>query len=377
MEPFISKAIASVSTDIDTKSDGLANRHQSPTPLPNQYHQWTDTEVQQLVDYVNSEFLSHNSKPDWKKIGNHFGPSPRACRIRYWRSQHIDFKEKDTDTTDSALMDKAVISSVSYARSLQRRWTPDEVARLREARGSSDKFIGWDKVAECVGNGRTNGQCRDKWKMLCAEDGPAESRESYDDQSVQDERTTIRRTGKWTADEIAQLNALMETSSEHVDEVLTHLAFATFPYKPHAQVRAKLKCHRRAVYQKKRREQKDMVQPQLLQMVSAYGSAENADWEAIGKEVGMSVYLCQKTYKEALSSKNGSKRWTPDEVERLGKTLRSQKAEAGSYDWEAVAVAVGTRTKQQCYSKVRFDLRARKAEQQEATPPHTASSSDK
>ncbi|KAJ2387226.1 hypothetical protein GGI23_006326, partial [Coemansia sp. RSA 2559] len=77
----------------------------------------------------------------------------------------------------------------------------------------------------------------------------------------------------------------------------------------------------------------------LRKLVSDFGGAEKADWEAISKEIGLTAFRCQKTYHEMTVAKSINKRWTPDELDRLLTNLRSQHIHGGSYDWDLAAAA--------------------------------------
>ncbi|KAJ1889147.1 hypothetical protein LPJ81_006188, partial [Coemansia sp. IMI 209127] len=82
--------------------------------------------------------------------------------------------------------------------------------------------------------------------------------------------------------------------------------------------------------------------PLLRKLISDYGGAEKADWEAISKEIGLTAFMCQKTYYEMTVAKSSNKLWTPDEFDRLLTNLRSQHNNGGAYDWDLAAAAVGT-----------------------------------
>ncbi|KAJ2846085.1 hypothetical protein GGI22_006353, partial [Coemansia erecta] len=81
------------------------------------------------------------------------------------------------------------------------------------------------------------------------------------------------------------------------------------------------------------------VRPLLRKLASDFGGAENADWEAISKEIGLSAYRCQRIYYEMAVAKSSERHWMPDEFDRLLTNLRSQHDHGGSYDWDLAAAA--------------------------------------
>ncbi|KAJ2395034.1 hypothetical protein GGI23_004456, partial [Coemansia sp. RSA 2559] len=100
--------------------------------------------------------------------------------------------------------------------------------------------------------------------------------------------------------------------------------------------------------------------PLLRKLVNDSGGAEKADWEAIGKEIGLTAYRCQKIYREMSVLKFRYMPWTPDEYDRLLTNLRSQHARGGVYDWNLAAAAVGTRTNGQCCARFCYDKKTNK-----------------
>ncbi|KAJ1908055.1 hypothetical protein LPJ81_000351 [Coemansia sp. IMI 209127] len=280
----------------------------------------------------------------------------------YWRN--IDLTKEDAEVEknnakDSKFMVKAVLDGAKKRASSWATWTTDEVARLREARGDRNErcnYGGWTGIAEYVGAGKTAKHCMSKWANLCnTEDLNALGDNQNNTAAVNGAtNTTVKYQVGWTPDELLQVKALFDTPSDPKNP-RTHIAYALFPQKPQAQVRYTMQ-HLHSVWNIRRHKTKAAEsQPLLRKLVSDSGGAEKADWEAISKEIGLTALQCQRTYHKMTVAKASNKHWTPDEFDRFLTNLRSQHNNGGAYDWNLAATAVGTRTKEQCYSRFHDD----------------------
>ncbi|KAJ2212129.1 hypothetical protein EV179_004926 [Coemansia sp. RSA 487] len=269
---------------------------------------------------------------------------------KYYLVRKDYLMDNEVDLMDSKIMAKTVFASSRNAMSTKRKWTADEVARLREARGTSQYCGGWDKVVEHVSNGRTKTQCMNKWNDLRIADKCAALQQDDTDPAIAQNGTTNSRTGKWTPEEVTQLKALMESPPDRSKPRL-HIAHAMFPHKSIVQVHLKLKNLKRFEIRLEQSTRLPMVREKLRRMVSSHGGVEKADWKTISEVVGETIYQCQRIYDDMLKLKYGKLNWKPDEVDRLVAATHSQQGNAGDYDWNVIANAMETRTKRQCYLK--------------------------
>ncbi|KAJ1906104.1 hypothetical protein LPJ81_001534 [Coemansia sp. IMI 209127] len=338
--------------------------YSSSAPIPKGRRGWTNDETRKLVEHVNSEYRSRNRRISWKKVSEHFGITPGACYGMYYRSRNIEFTKEDAeaaknDAKDSKFMVKAVLDGAKKRASSQAKWTTDEVARLREARGDrNNKCLEgrWASIAEYVGAGKTAVQCQSKWEKLCHADDLKALNDNQNNSTVVDGATNTRANYRawWTPGELLQLKALFDTPSDPMNPRM-HIAYALFPQKPQAQVRYTMSRLHTAWNIRRLNTKASESQPLLRKLVSDSGGAEKADWEAISKEIGLSALLCQRTYHKMTVAKASEKHWRPDEFDRLLTSLRSQHIHGGAYDWDLAAAAVGTRTSKQCYERFYYD----------------------
>ncbi|KAJ1794474.1 hypothetical protein LPJ59_004525, partial [Coemansia sp. RSA 2399] len=327
-------------------------------------HAWTNDEVRKLVEHVRSEYLSRKRRVSWKKVGEYFGIPPQTCKNKYYMSRNVDFTKEDVeaaknDAKDSKFMIKVVIDGAKKRASSQATWTTDEVARLREARGDrNNKCLegSWARIAEYVGAGKTVKQCTGKWRYLCSTDDLKALGDNQNNTAAVNGATnaTAKYQVGWTPDELLQLKALFDTPSDPKNP-RTHIAYALFPQKPQAQVRYTMSHLNIALNTQRLNTKASESQPLLRKLVSDSGGAEKADWEAISKEIGLTVIRCQKTYHKMTVARSSNKFWRPDEYDRFLTNLRSQHIHGGAYDWNLAAAAVGTRTSRQCCSRFHHD----------------------
>ncbi|KAJ1780981.1 hypothetical protein LPJ59_007148, partial [Coemansia sp. RSA 2399] len=260
---------------------------------------------------------------------------------------------------DSMFVVKAVIDEAKKSVSSRATWTTDEVARLREARGDRNEkcsYGGWTGIAEYVGAGKTAEQCKYKWDRLCFADDLKALGDNQNNTTAANrlKNTTTYHGAGWTPDELSRLKALFDTPPDRKYS-RWRVASALFPKKPQALVRYTMNHLHSSLCAQRRNTRALEVRPQLRKLVRDSGGAERADWEAISKEIGLTALQCQRTYHKMTVAKSSGKGWRPDEYDRFLTNLRSQHMHGGAYDWNLAAAAVGTRTRQQCYSRFRID----------------------
>ncbi|KAJ2517688.1 hypothetical protein H4217_003800 [Coemansia sp. RSA 1939] len=322
---------------------------------------WTDAETSELVEYVESTFVSSGRMVRWETVSNHLGFPHDACRARYtaWK------RDRDSEKTDSiklvttqaGFLVRRRASILNKQGSVYTEWSPEEIGRLRTARGDPDKRCNhWESIVEYVGNGRTKSQCQNTWRLLRRREKLL-ALQTADAGAASDKRPDNGpQHGRWTRDEIDQLTALCKQSSGQNARFLTTAARNLFPHKPPDQVGRKLQTVKAAVaYQMKKARILEKL-PELEQVVRDYGGVEKTDWRAVAKVAGVPEYECSELYRRAFLPSKSSVVWSHDEIDRLVRSLYDQRrCRPGYYDWHKAAADVGTRKHKHCFRKFHRD----------------------
>ncbi|KAJ2403112.1 hypothetical protein GGI23_000191 [Coemansia sp. RSA 2559] len=304
-----------------------------------------DTDAQSLLGHVRTRFRS--------SIQNNIGSTIKIAN--YTALREINVEESPNVSSNgfqenSNYLSKDVLEFSKWIPYTYIGWTADEVARLRNARGGRNpQFRDWDSVVEHVGNGKTKDSCLFIWKRLCSVDDLLELSKGQEVSAVPKETDTAAPFGEWTPDEAMQLKTRMDASPSYKDFKL-RIAYAMFPHKSRMHVCAKVRSLRGVSATDRSGVRLLITEKMLVQLVSDYGGVKIADWDAISKQCGVSVSRCQKIYLKTVLRKLVNERWSSAEENRLLAALRRQHALGGSYDWDAVAVAVETRTRQQSFA---------------------------
>ncbi|KAJ2665276.1 hypothetical protein IWW48_000164 [Coemansia sp. RSA 1200] len=344
---------------------------------------WTDAETSKLVEYVESTFVSSGWPVRWDIVSDHLGIPPDACRVWYTARKRDragkNRASKKTDpikviTTQAGLLARRRASILNKEGPRYTKWSPEEIDRLRAARGDPDKRCNhWKSIVEYVGNGRTKLQCINMWYDLRRREKLL-ALKSADAGTVADKRpANDPQHSRWTRDEIDQLIALCKQSSGQNARSLTTAAHNLFPHKPPDQVRRKLQTVKAAVaYQISKARILEKL-PELEQMVRDYGGVEKTDWKAVAKTAGVPEHDCSDLYRRAFLPSRSSVIWTYDEKDRLARSLCGQRRSGpGYYDWHKAAADVGTRNHRHCARKFHRDPEIGIAVEQmlsDATPP--------
>ncbi|KAJ2403038.1 hypothetical protein GGI23_000257 [Coemansia sp. RSA 2559] len=328
---------------------------------PKAFAPWTPAESQQLAQYIQLEFQTKQCKTDWNQVGNHFGRTATSCFMHYyqsWRRTQMGLREANDDL-DREL--RIMATELGAAKQESRtKWTDDEIARLIEARGTQEKqrFREWGRVACHVGTGRTPHDCSQMWSKLRYD----QKRKAALERGV-DSGQRQPCNGVWTAEEVAQMDALaMFPSPRKGLPSRTKEALALFPHKDPAHVRLQLNRSIIKLNQRNLNARVLKTRQQIREMVDS-ARQEDVDWKAISEAVGLTELKCRQVYDGMEQVKSGARSWTRAETDRLLASLMAQKDKQGKYDWYAVAHAVGTRTRDQCYRKYFYDKRVKQAVQ--------------
>ncbi|KAJ2399866.1 hypothetical protein GGI23_002393, partial [Coemansia sp. RSA 2559] len=272
--------------------------------------------------------------------------SPDQCKCRYYQKHGV---------VESKYVDKEVCNGPKENtpprethKDWGRSWSSKDIARLRTSVANSLPSDKWEDISEYIGNGRSGWECKWRWDILCDEDEMATFLDPPDCPAVSrdDETVTIYNVDdNWTSVELWQLKMLLKSPPDGYGPLL-NAAFALFPQKPHVYVYKRLKNVMKFPGTKtKRRSLSEMWHIRLERMVNEYGGANEADWDEIGKAFGVTKYRCQGVYNTILQAGGPAKHWTAVEEGRLVAALRRQPdKDSGSYDWDAAAAAVETRT---------------------------------
>ncbi|KAJ2869647.1 hypothetical protein GGI22_000110 [Coemansia erecta] len=321
---------------------------------------WTPQELTRLRTLLDSKSSTNAAKMDAAVAMFPEKSKSKVCTmVKYLRHDARQQKLKQTEgpnvssngfQENSNYLSKDVLEFSKWIPYTYIGWTADEVARLRNARGGRNpQFRDWDSVVEHVGNGKTKDSCLFIWKRLCSVDDLLELSKGQEVSAVPKETDTAAPFGEWTPDEAMQLKTRMDASPSYKDFKL-RIAYAMFPHKSRMHVCAKVRSLRGVSATDRSGVRLLITEKMLVQLVSDYGGVKIADWDAISKQCGVSVSRCQKIYLKTVLRKLVNERWSSAEENRLLAALRRQHALGGSYDWDAVAVAVETRTRQQSFA---------------------------